>query len=76
MYNPQVEEYDLSNLAADLIVMSAYLLKKGGRLVYFLPTVNEEYKETDIPVCDGMKIIANSIQDFGKWSRRVCFKSK
>ncbi|TIB77546.1 hypothetical protein E3Q23_01315 [Wallemia mellicola] len=73
---PPVQDYDLSHLAADLVVMSAYLLKKGGRLVYFLPTVNEEYKETDVPTCQGMRIIANSVQDFGKWSRRLITMEK
>jgi len=41
--------------------------------VFFLPTVTDEYEEVDIHsmLCDGMEIIANSLQDFGSWGRRV-----
>jgi len=37
-------------------------LKPGGRLVFFLPVVNDEYEEVDIPVVEGMKLVANSIE--------------
>ena len=39
--------------------------------MFFLPTVTDEYKDVDIPACDGMSIVANSLQDFGRWGRRV-----
>ena len=73
-YIPPTKPYELSVLAADLVVLSRYLLKPGGRLVFFLPTVVDEYKELDLDsvVCDGMQVIANSLQDFGAWGRRVC----
>ena len=63
--------YELSELASDLVLLARYLLKPGGRLVFFLPTVTEEYQEVDIPICAGMDVVANSVQDFGKWARRV-----
>ena len=71
---PPTKPYELSALAADLVVLARYLLKPGGRLVFFLPTVIDEYKELDLNsvVCDGMQVIANSLQDFGAWGRRVC----
>ena len=49
------------------------MLKPQGRLVFFLPTVTEEYEEIDIDtmMCDGMEVVANSLQDFGNWGRRV-----
>lgn len=49
------------------------MLRPGGRLVFFLPTVTEDYTEVDVQsmLCDGMEIIANSLQDFGSWGRRV-----
>lgn len=47
------------------------MLKPGGRLVFFLPTVTDEYQDVDIPQAEGMELIANSLQDFGKWGRRV-----
>ena len=71
---PPTKPYELSALAADLVALARYLLKPGGRLVFFLPTVIDEYKELDLDsvVCDGMQVIANSLQDFGAWGRRVC----
>lgn len=53
--------------------MARYLLRYNGRLVFFLPTVNEEYEEVDIHtmICSGMEVVANSLQDFGSWGRRV-----
>lgn len=35
--------------------------------------MNEEYEEVDIEImlCDGMEVVANSLQDFGSWGRRV-----
>lgn len=49
------------------------MLKPQGRLVFFLPTVTEEYEQVDIEamMCDGMEVVANSLQDFGNWGRRV-----
>jgi tRNA (guanine10-N2)-methyltransferase len=72
-YVPPTKPYELSALAADLVILARYLLKPGGRLVFFLPTVIDEYKELDLDsvVCDGMQVIANSLQDFGAWGRRV-----
>jgi len=72
-YVPPTKPYELSALAADLVVLARYLLKPDGRLVFFLPTVIDEYKELDLDslLCDGMQVIANSLQDFGAWGRRV-----
>ncbi|KAG8812167.1 hypothetical protein FRC17_002165 [Serendipita sp. 399] len=63
--------YELSDLTADLVLLARYLLKEGGRLVWFLPTPTEEYQDVDIPVCEGMEVVANSVQNFGKWGRRL-----
>jgi tRNA (guanine10-N2)-methyltransferase len=51
------------------------MLKPNGRLVFFLPTVTDEYEAIDVDtmLCDGMQIVANSLQDFGSWGRRVSF---
>ncbi|KAF8972985.1 tRNA guanosine-2'-O-methyltransferase [Flammula alnicola] len=72
-YIPPTKPYELSHLAADLVLLARYLLKPGGRLVFFLPTVTDEYEEVDIytMLCDGMEVIANSLQDFGSWGRRL-----
>jgi len=72
-YYPPTKPYELSHLAVDLVLLARYLLKPGGRLVFFLPTVTDEYEELDIQsfLCDGMQVIANSLQDFGSWGRRL-----
>jgi tRNA (guanine10-N2)-methyltransferase len=72
-YIPPTKPYEFSHLAIDLVLLARYLLKPGGRLVFFVPTVTDEYEEIDIDqmLCDGMKIVANSLQDFGSWGRRV-----
>lgn len=70
---PPTKPYELSVLVADLVLLGRYLLKPNGRLVFFLPTVTDDYHEIDINtmLCDGMEVIANSLQDFGSWGRRV-----
>ncbi len=73
-YIPPTKPYELSELARDLILLARYMLKPRGRLVFFLPTVTEEYEEIDVQtmLCEGMEIVANSLQNFGSWGRRVC----
>ena len=49
------------------------MLRLGGRLVFFLPTVTEDYSEVDVKsmLCERMEVTANSLQDFGSWGRRM-----
>lgn len=72
-YIPPTQPYELSALVSDLVHFARHLLKPGGRLVFFLPTVTDEYAEVDVQdaLCEGMEVIANSLQDFGSWGRRV-----
>ncbi|KAH9892792.1 tRNA guanosine-2'-O-methyltransferase [Cubamyces lactineus] len=72
-YIPPTRPYELSELARDLVLLARYMLKPRGRLVFFLPTVTEEYKEVDVEamLCEGMELVANSLQDFGSWGRRL-----
>ncbi|KAI1795660.1 tRNA guanosine-2'-O-methyltransferase [Ganoderma leucocontextum] len=72
-YVPPTKPYELSELARDLVILARYMLKPRGRLVFFLPTVTEEYEELDIQamLCDGMELVANSLQNFGSWGRRL-----
>ncbi|KAF9784413.1 tRNA guanosine-2'-O-methyltransferase [Thelephora terrestris] len=72
-YVPPTKPYELSELVSDLVLFSRAMLKPQGRLIFFLPTVTEEYEEVDIDtmLCDGMEVIANSLQDFGNWGRRL-----
>jgi tRNA (guanine10-N2)-methyltransferase len=76
-YIPPFRPYELVHLTLDLIRLARYLLVPKGRLVFFLPTVTEEYSDIDIPVVEGMtelKMGDGSVQDFGKWGRRVSTK--
>ncbi|KAJ8516074.1 hypothetical protein ONZ45_g6574 [Pleurotus djamor] len=72
-YIPPTKPYELSELARDLVSLARYLLKPGGRLVFFLPTVNEHYEDVDIQglLLEGMELVSNSLQDFGSWGRRL-----
>ncbi|QRW21627.1 hypothetical protein RhiXN_06616 [Rhizoctonia solani] len=75
-YVPPTKPYELSALASDLVELARYLLVPGGRLVFFLPTVTDDYAPVDIPNCEGMQLIANSLQNFGKWGRRLITMEK
>lgn len=62
------------HLTLDLIRFARYMLIPGGRLVFFLPTVTEEYDAIDVPIVEGMKELKwgeGSVQEFNKWGRRV-----
>jgi len=72
-YIPPTKPYELSSLASDLVLLARYMLKPRGRLVFFLPTVTDEYEELDVEtmLCEGMEVVANSLQNFGSWGRRL-----
>lgn len=72
-YIPPTKPYELSALVVDLVLLARYLLKPRGLLVFFLPTVTDSYEEVDIvsSLCEGMELVANSLQDFGTWGRRL-----
>lgn len=72
-YIPPTKPYELSALVVDLILLARYLLKPRGLLVFFLPTVTDSYEQVDIisSLCEGMELVANSLQDFGTWGRRL-----
>ncbi|CAE7222933.1 unnamed protein product [Rhizoctonia solani] len=75
-YVPPTKPYELSALATDLVELARYLLVPGGRLVFFLPTVTDDYAPVDVPQCEGMRLVANSLQNFGKWGRRLITMEK
>ena len=72
-YIPPTKPYELSALISDLILFACYQLKPRGLLVFFIPTVTETYEEVDVQgaLCEGMELVANSVQGFGSWGRRV-----
>ncbi|KAI6106819.1 hypothetical protein EDD16DRAFT_1626340 [Pisolithus croceorrhizus] len=70
-YIPPTRLYELSALVVDLILLARYLLKPRD-LVFFLPTVTDSYEALDIISHQTrMELVANSLQDFGTWGRRV-----
>ncbi|KAL7418709.1 hypothetical protein Q5752_006392 [Cryptotrichosporon argae] len=78
-YLPPFKPYGLVALTRDLILLARYLLVPGGRLVFFLPTVTDEYDDVDIPVVGGMrelKVGDGSVQNFGHWGRRLITMEK
>ncbi|KAK4055764.1 hypothetical protein OIV83_000311 [Microbotryomycetes sp. JL201] len=75
-YVPPSVPWEMSSVITSLVSYALYLLKPGGRLVFFLPTNNEEYRDVDVPRVPGMKLVANSSQDFGKWARRLITMEK
>lgn len=66
----------MSEVLSDLLEFSAKHLRIGGRLVYWLPTVVDEYSNTDVPQHPSMVLISNSEQNFGQWSRRLITMEK
>lgn len=75
-YVPPKKPYELSDLADDLLDYAAKILVDGGRLVFWLPTVNEDYSTVDLPQRSDMQLLANSTQNFGRWSRRLLTYAK
>ncbi|KAI8904005.1 S-adenosyl-L-methionine-dependent methyltransferase [Gorgonomyces haynaldii] len=73
---PKTTPYEMTDVIRDLVLFAVRFLVKKGRLVFWLPTVNEEYQPTDIPVHPSMRLVANSEQNFGKWSRRLITMEK
>ncbi|KAK9710397.1 hypothetical protein K7432_008433 [Basidiobolus ranarum] len=75
-YYPPTVPYEMSEVLQDLLEFAARFLNPGGRLVYWLPTVAEEYSISDVPQHPCMELIANSEQPFGTWSRRLITMEK
>jgi tRNA (guanine10-N2)-methyltransferase len=76
MRYPQTVDYRMDEVIIDLMQFAATYLNPGGRLVFWLPTVTEEYSVTDIPTHPQLDLVANSEQNFGKWSRRLITMEK
>ncbi|KAF9578830.1 tRNA methyltransferase 11 [Lunasporangiospora selenospora] len=66
----------MTEVVADLLMFAVKYLVKGGRLVYWLPTVTEDYSIDDLPTHPCMELVANCEQAFGQWSRRLITMEK
>lgn len=61
----------------DLLDLSARLLRVGGRLVYFLPTAPEVYREEEVPRHPALRQVSNSEQVLtARYSRRLITMEK
>ncbi|KAJ3109850.1 hypothetical protein HDU97_000080 [Phlyctochytrium planicorne] len=73
---PQTVPYELHEVIIDLVSFAADILVPGGRVVYWLPTLPDEYHPSDIPSHPRLRLVANSEQFFGKWARRLITMEK
>ncbi|TPX62917.1 hypothetical protein PhCBS80983_g00032 [Powellomyces hirtus] len=73
---PQTVPYEMHDVIVDLIDFAGVHLVPGGRLVYWLPTITDEYTPEDIPTHPKFRLIANSAQIFGTWCRRLITMEK
>lgn len=73
---PKTVPYEMNELVVDLLSYANEFLVVGGRLVYWLPTITDEYEPSDVPSHPNMRLIANSEQVFSKWSRRLITMEK
>ncbi|PWN28007.1 hypothetical protein BDZ90DRAFT_219466 [Jaminaea rosea] len=73
-YVPPTRPYALNDLLDDLLSFASRMLKEGGRLVFWMPGRRRaKAKASTAPVPTGPEwdLIAVSVQDFGKWARRL-----
>ena len=57
-------------------MLSHILSLMGFVKVYWLPTITEEYKASDVPQHPGLRLLANAPQTFNKWTRRLLTMEK
>ncbi|GAA5889952.1 hypothetical protein JCM8208_001178 [Rhodotorula glutinis] len=75
-YVPPSVGWPMEDVISTLVTYALYLLRPGGRLVFFLPTSNADYSDLDVPRVRGLRLVSNSLQDYGKWGRRLITMEK
>lgn len=70
-YIPSKKPYEFNALLDDLLEFSAAHLCPGGRLCFWMPTANAEFKEHHVPLHPDLELTSCNLQDFNKWSRRL-----
>ncbi|PLW46524.1 hypothetical protein PCANC_08536 [Puccinia coronata f. sp. avenae] len=75
-YVPPSKPWEMSEVLEGLLEFAFRMLKPDGRLVYWLPTASQDYSHSDVPQRKGLRMVANSCQDFGKWQRRLITMQK
>lgn len=73
----QIGRCALNDLIITLVSFASKNLRIGGRLVYWLPVLQDEYNETAVPQHDCFNVISNSEQKLaGSTSRRLITMQK
>lgn len=75
-YVPPSIPWEMTEVITSLMTFALFLLRPGGRLVFFLPTEAAKYSDDDIPRIPSLRLIANSEQSFVTWSRRLITMEK
>lgn len=70
-YIPTKKPYELDSLLYDLLEFSAERLPVGGRLAFWMPTANDNFEPTIIPLHKNLELKHHLVQEFNKWSRRL-----
>ncbi|KAK9475069.1 S-adenosyl-L-methionine-dependent methyltransferase [Dipodascopsis tothii] len=70
-YIPPKKPYHFDALLIDLVEFSAVHLVDNGRMCCWIPVSNDDYRDVDIPTHPDLEIVANCVQVFSKWSRRL-----
>jgi tRNA (guanine10-N2)-methyltransferase len=66
---PETETYTNDSVLCDLLDFSAMFLKRGGRVVYWLPTLANVFSPTDIPNHPSLVMKHHSTQSLNGWDR-------
>jgi tRNA (guanine10-N2)-methyltransferase len=70
-YIPTKKPYELDSLLYDLLEFAAERLPVGGRLAFWMPTANDNFEPTIIPLHKNLELKYHLVQEFNKWSRRL-----
>ncbi|KAG4305308.1 hypothetical protein PORY_001478, partial [Pneumocystis oryctolagi] len=70
-YIPPKKPYPFGDLIVDLMMFASDHLITQGRLVFWMPSIKEDEASVNIPQHPNLSLVANSVQCFGKWSRRL-----
>ncbi|KAI9010109.1 S-adenosyl-L-methionine-dependent methyltransferase [Hyaloraphidium curvatum] len=66
---PATVPYEMDDVVADLVEFAAVYLAVGGRLVFWMPTVEEGYQPSDIRANRCLRLRHISCQPFNNWAR-------
>ncbi|ODV74906.1 tRNA (guanine-N2-)-methyltransferase [Cyberlindnera jadinii NRRL Y-1542] len=70
-YIPTKKPYELDSLLYDLLEFASRRLPIGGRLAFWMPTANDNFEPTIIPLHRNLELKHHLVQEFNKWSRRL-----